>query len=446
MRHHLLRLLLLVMLLLVAVPAVAHADIGSTVVERFWDSALGLWSGRLQSGQPTTVTLLQEAEQIFLGQTDDLTTMAPIRDAYNAMRVVGLLLLGLCTVISLAGITEAGLMGHSADFTDWIRRFCTAAFMTMGGIHFYGLWIRVFNGLLGSFRQYLDTHWTGPSDPSVLYTQLILNLHQTNLLLHIGLAVVALVVLLVLWLLIGGVRFAELAVAVLIAPLVWPLYLLPSMEDIPKTAFRSFLGLNAILLIVVAMTRLAVRMVPGGGVANSMWNFVPAISLLVMTVFLPTMIKRLLGQGHTGAGGLMTAVYALAGLKGIAMAASAGAGGAAAAVKPPAASNVPQAPSGPSAYPVAPVGGRQVSGAHSGGSQTPPMEEVWVTAPRQVQAGAQAAAPGIDAPYVPKAGDEYVIDLGQSTPGSGKFDTVLAIRAFMQGSHARTKPATPDPE
>lgn len=417
----------LLILLATLLPSVAHADVGSNIASRLWDSILSATETRLKTNAPNTVTMLQEAEQIFLGQTEDITVMAPVRDVYKAMRVAGLLLLGLCTVISLSMMTEAGLMGESANLTDWIKRFGIAVFMTMGSIHFYGLWIRVFNALLDGFRGYLDTHWTGPNDPTAIYTQMIGVLDSGNQLLMLIFVAVMLLVLIILWFLIGGVRIAELVIAVIIAPLVWPVYLIPALDDIPKSAFRSFLGLNATLLIIVGMLRLAVRMVAGGGVANSVWNFVPALALLVMTIFLPSMIKRLVGQGNAGVGGLMTAVYALAGLKGISMAASTGAGKAAgAAAAPPSASSIPQAPTGASAYPVAPVApASQAAPAAGGGS----------TAPRQLGSGETAAAtqPALEAPYEPASAEELIIDLGQSDPASNRFDTINAVESWLNG-------------
>jgi hypothetical protein len=196
--------------------------------------------------------------------------------------------------------------------------------------------------------------------------------------------------------------------------------------------------------MVVAMTRLAVRMVPGGGVANSLWNFVPAVSLLVMTVFLPSMIKRLLGQGNTGTGLITTAAYALAGLKGLSLAAGGQGASGAAAVAPPASGAMPKAPSGPSSYPVAPLSSSHVSSGSTARHGAPPIEEVWVTTPSQLQAGAASPAAGIEAPYVPKPGDEYVIDLGQSEPGSDKWDMVLAVEAFDKGRRAAAKPINPE--
>lgn len=417
----------LLMLLAVLAPTPVYADVGDSIVGRFWDSIISTAENRMESKAPATVRVLQEAERIFLGSTEDITTHSAVRDVYAAMRVAGLLLLGLCTVISLSQLTEAGLMGESSNITEWLKRFMVAAFMTMGSIHFYGLWIRIFNAMLAGFRGYLDTHWQGPSDSSALYTQMIGSLDGANTLLILLFAVVTLVVLIILWFLIGGVRMAELAIAVIIAPLVWPVYLIPTLEDIPKAAFRSFLGLNATLLIIVGMLRLAMRMELGGGLANSVWNIVPAIAMLIMTVFLPTMIKRLVGQGNTGSGGLMTAAYMLAGLKGLSMVS--GAGGAAAAAKPPGAAPIPPTPSGPSAYPVAPVG----SSGGGGGHTQPPVEETWITAPRQIHAGMHAANASLEAPFQPAPGQRLDIELGQSKPGSNTWDTVEAITAYMDG-------------
>lgn len=433
----------LVILLATLVPGIAHADVGSNIASRLWDSILSAAETRLKSNAPTTVRLMQEAEKVFLGHTEDITVMTPIREIYKAMRVAGLLLLGLCTVISLSQLTEAGLMGESANLTDWIKRFGVASFMTIGSIHFYGLWIRVFNAMLDGFRGYLDTHWTGPIDPTAIYTQLIGNLNSANTTLILIFALVMLLVLLVLWFLIGGIRMAEMAIAVIIAPLVWPVYLIPALDDIPKTAFRSFLGLNATLLIIVGMLRLAVRMEVGGGIGNTVWNFVPAISLLIMTIFLPSMIKRLVGQGNTGSGGLMTAVYALAGLKGISMATGAAAKGAATA--PPAQTSVPQAPAGPSPYPVATVPSSGSSGSNPGTAPSEPASGHWGTAPRQIHEGMKATWTALEAPYEPASPEEVVIDLGQSDPGSNRFDTVTAVEAWMNGRRRILRGPDPDP-
>ncbi|HWI51278.1 MAG TPA: hypothetical protein VNT01_03975 [Symbiobacteriaceae bacterium] len=419
------RKLLLPLLILLAsfLPTAAHADVGSTLVSRLWDSTISTTQNRLRERQPQTVSLLQDAERFFLQGTRDVTTMVAVREVYKAMRVAGLLLLGLCTVISLSQMAESGLMGESSNLTEWVKRFCVAGFMTMGSIHWYGLWIRIFNALLDGFRGYLDTHWAGRNDPTQIYTDLIQAMGGMNALLILLFAVVFFLVLLILWFLIGGIRVAELAVAVMIAPLVWPLYLLPALEDIPKTAFRSFLGLNATLLIIVGMLRLAVQMEVGAGIGNTVWNFVPSLSMLFLTIFLPSMIKRIFGQGNTGTGFLTTAAYALAGIKGLSLAASKGTDKGP-AVSPPEQSSMPEAPAGPSAYPVAPV--------QSSAGRTS-MDEMWVTAPRQMHAGAMAATPALEAPYDPASGEEVVIDLGESDPGSNRFDTVKAVSAFMNG-------------
>lgn len=440
MLPNLLRRLLLPLLVLLAtcIPTLAHADVGNTVVSRMWDSMISTTQSRLKANQPTMVTLLQDAERFFLQGTRDVTTMPAVREVYAAMRVAGLLLLGLCTVISLSQLTEAGLMGESANIMDWIKRFCVAAFMTMGSIHFYGLWIRVFNAMLDGFRGYLDTHWTGPNDPTVIYTQLIGAMDGVNTFLILIFALVMLLVLLVLWFLIGGIRMAELTIAVIIAPLVWPVYLIPSLDDIPKTAFRGFLGLNATLLIIVAMLRLAVRMDVGPGLGNTVWNFVPSISMLIMAIFLPSIVKRIVGQGNTGSGLLMTAAYALAGLKGLSLVA--GGGGKGGVPSPPATSSAPQAPSGPSSYPVAPL-----PSSGGAGAQTPPTEEFWGRAPRQIHAGAMDARAALEPPFEPAAGEDVVIDMEESKPGSNNFDTVSAVSAWMNGRRRIVPGPDPDP-
>ncbi|HEY3366001.1 MAG TPA: hypothetical protein VGK74_13170 [Symbiobacteriaceae bacterium] len=442
MKYPRLRLLALTALVLgcFLVPVPAHAEVGSTIVGRFWDSFLSTTTNRMQQQTPNTVALLQQAENVFLGQTEDVTTMSAIRDVYKGMRVAGLMLLGLCTVISLAEVTEAGMLGQSSSLTEWVKRFCTATFMTMGSIYFYGLWIRIFNALLAGFRQYLDIHWSGATDSTVLYTQLLQFLKGDNTMLVLLFGAITIIVLFVLWFLIGGVRLAELALAVIIAPLVWPVYLIPSLEDIPKTAFRSFLGLNAVLLIIVAMVRLAVRMVVSGGGAmtDTIWNFVPALSLLMLAIFLPSMVKRIVGQGNTGAGLVSTVGYALAGLKGISMLS----GSAATAARPPSAAAVPQAPSGASAYPLASV---PPSSATTAGSQAPNVpEHVYARAPRQLGAGMQAAgAPALGEPYIPKASD-WVFEMGQSKPGSNQWDIVTSLHAYRDGEESLAKPIKPE--
>ena len=444
------KLLPLLILLAVLVPGVAHADIGANIVSRMWDSMISTTQNRMRDRTPDTVTVLQEAENIFLGRTEDITTMTAVREVYKAMRVAGLLLLGLCTIISLSQMAEAGLMGESSNLTDWIKRFCVAAFMTMGSIHFYGIWIRVFNAMLDGFRGYLNTHWTGPQDPTALLTNLIGFLNGANTLLILIFSVVMIIVLLVLWFLIGGIRVAELAIAVIIAPLVWPVYLIPALDDIPKTAFRSFLGLNATLLIIVGMLRLALHMEVGGGIGNTVWNFVPSIAMLIMAVFLPTMIKRIVGQGNTGSGLLMTAAYALAGIKGLSLMSKPG-GNQGAAVSPPAQAAVPQSPAGPSAYPVAPLSSSGVAGTSASTSQAPPLEEVWVSAARQVYAGARATHPALETPYEPAPGQPITLDLAQSEPGSNKWDTVSFFTAYENGRRRVLDPEKkpqpkPDPE
>lgn len=413
---------LLLFLATLLAPTAAHAD----VVGRLWDSAISTTQNRLKERAPTMVTLLQEAERFFLSGTRDVTQMTAVREVYKAMRVAGLLLLGLCTVISLSQLTEAGLMGESSNITDWIKRFGVAAFMTMGSIHFYSLWIRIFNAMLDGFRGYLDTHWVHRSDPTEIYTRLIGIVDGANTFLVLLFALVLLLVLLILWFLIGGVRVAELALAVIIAPLVWPVYLIPALDDIPKAAFRSFLGLNATLLIIVGMLRLAVQMDVNPGIGNTVWNFVPSISMLILAIFLPTMIKRLTGQGNTGSGGLMTAAYMLAGLKGLSMATQPG--NKQNIASPPAASSVPQAPAGASSYPVAPVPSATEATSRN-------------AAARQIHAGAaQTARPALDAPWIITPENPAVIEMGQSDPNSNSWDQIIAIERFMQGARDARRP------
>ncbi|HYF81259.1 MAG TPA: hypothetical protein VD973_29435 [Symbiobacteriaceae bacterium] len=429
------RLLLPILIFLtVMLPTGAQAAVGGSIVERLWDQAMSTTQNRMQERLPRTVEFFQDAERFFLNGTRDVTNLTAVREVYAAMRVAGLLLLGLCTVISLAQLTEAGLMGESANIIDWIKRFCVAAFMTMGSIHFYGLWIRVFNAMLDAFRVYLDTHWGERSDPTAIYSGLVALMDPGSSLAVLIFSVVLLVVLLILWFLIGGIRVAELAIAVVIAPLVWPVYLIPSLEDIPKTALRSFLGLNATLLIIVAIMRLAVRLDMGGGQFNTVWNFVPSISLLIMSVFLPTIVKRLTGQGNTGRGLLMTAAYALAGLKGLSLMSRQGSGGQGPSSGPPTQSNLPPTPDGPSAYPVAPLSSPPgVSGTAPGASRPPHSADGWGNAPRQFQAGTVVGRQALEAPFEIASAADVIIDMRQSKPGSNQFDTVDAVSAWMDG-------------
>jgi hypothetical protein len=235
------------------------------------------------------------------------------------------------------------------------------------------------------------------------------------------------IIILVLWFVVGGVRKAELMISVIIAPLVWPAYLIHSLEDIPKTAFRSFLGLNATLLIVVGMLRLAMRLAFGAGLIVNVWQLVPALSVLIMTVFLPMIIKRIVGQGHAGTTALVAAAQLVAGLKFLAAGGlGAAAGGAAAA--PPAAGTtggVPAAPTGASAYP-------QVSAPASGGALGAPST-VYRQARIQSALGAGEARRGPAMLDSPLAADNTVIDIAESDPGTGRFDVVRAVEAFEQG-------------
>lgn len=425
MHKRLLLILGCLLALSLVAPAPASADVGSTIVGRFWDSLQKTFRNRLQTQAPETATLLQEAENIFLGSTEDITTHSAVRDIYKGMRLAGLLLLALCTVISLGEVTEAGMLGHSSSLADWFKRFAVAAFMTVGSIHFYGLWIRIFNTLLAGLRDYLDTVWSGPNDSGQIWTLLTGHIGNPNSLLLLLFIFVALGALLILWFLIGGIRMAEMAIAVIIAPLVWPVYLIPSLEDIPRTAFRSFLGLNAVLLIIVAMLRMAIRMFVGGDLSHSIWNAVPALSVLMMTIFLPTIVKRLVGQGNTGAGGLLTVAHTLMGLKGLSLAS--GAAGAA-AVRPPAAAAIPQAQAGASMYPLAPLPN---AGAAAPYSPRPgiPTYESWPSSPAALNPGPTAAAPILDTPWGARPTMGCVIDLAQSEPGSNRWDTVVDIHS-----------------
>jgi len=414
---------LLSLALVVVTPGAALASGGNTIVDRFWDSLVTMMTGRLQSQAPVVGTLLEQAEQIFLGPTDDLTLNPAVQDVFRGMRVAGLFLLAFCTVISIAELAQEGIMGTSGGLVGWFRRFFVATLMTFGGLEFYGLWIRLFNGLLGAFRGYLDQHWTGGGGAAALYTQLVTSTGIGQPLLVALFAVVTLLTLIILWFLVGGVRQAELILSIIIAPIVWPVYLIGSLEDIPKTAFRSFLGLNAILLLTVAMLRAAVRMALGPGMTLNIWSLVPALAMLMMTIFLPATIKRIVGQGHTGVGAMLTAVQLASGLKFLTM----GVGGAGAAAAAPAAASgaVPQAPSGASAYPIASV--PSGASAATGAGET---RQARATVARAVPPG---AAPPVSQLGSPVAASEAVIDMNESMPGTGRFDQIAAINRYQQG-------------
>lgn len=419
---------------LLLLPGQAIAGVGTTIVDRFWDSFVASMAGRLQGQVPTIVTLMQQAEQVFLGQTDDLTLSPVVQDAFRAMRVAGLLLLAFCTVISLAELAESGLTGSGGSMIGWFKRFFVAAFMTFGGLQVYGLWIRLFNALLVVFRSYLDHHWTQSGSPGVVYQQIMgLNQGTNNVLLLTTFAVITLVVLLILWFLVGGVRQAELILSIVIAPVVWPVYLIPSLDDIPKSALRGFVGLNAVLLFTVAMVRVAVRMaIEAGGVVNT-WSLVPSIAMLMMTIFLPTIIKRIVGQGHTGVNAVVTAVQLAAGLRFLTM----GAGGAVAAVSPPATGMVPQVPAASGASAVAPV-------PRTPGEAAPPVYAGVM--PQQLGPGAAASAPMAVEPSAHPS--ELCFDVGESAPGSGRFDKFLAVNRYREGlrNAKRIPPQEQQPE
>jgi len=407
---------------------------GSSIIDRLWDAFMEMITGRMQSSAPTTVTLLQQADKVFLGPTADLTLHPAVQDVFNAMRVAGLILLAFCTVISLAEQAEAGITGNGANLVGWFKRFLVATLMTFGAMHVYGLWVRLFNGLLGLFRGYLDTHWTA-GDLGFFYTAVMKLFAGYNLILVLIFSLLTLVVLFILWFMVGGIRQAELILSLVIAPIVWPLYLIQSVEDIPKTAFRGFLGLNAVLLFTVAMVRLAIRLAIGTDGIIDLWSMVPAIAMLVFAIFLPATIKRIVGQGQSGVGALVTAAQMAAGLKFLTLAGAGG--GAAAAAAAPAAGAVPQAPAGASAYPLAAVPPSGVAG-HEGS----PIYEAAPRAARAFVEGSQAATPaGLPEPL--KA-SQACIDVAESKPGSGKFNTITAIRKFQEGIDQIKRPSEED--
>ncbi|MFZ5818132.1 MAG: hypothetical protein ACOY93_23010, partial [Bacillota bacterium] len=196
-------ILLGLLTLSVVLPAPASADVGSTIVARFWDSLQKTIQNRMETQAPHVAHLLQEAETIFLGSTEDITTFSAVRDVFGGMRIAGMLLLALCTVISLGEVTEAGMLGHSTNLADWFKRFAVATFMTLGSIHFYGLWIRIFNALLAGLRAYLDTHWGGPTSSGQVWMLLTASFGDPNSLLLLFFCLAVFGVLLVLWLLVG---------------------------------------------------------------------------------------------------------------------------------------------------------------------------------------------------------------------------------------------------
>jgi hypothetical protein len=410
-------------------PGVAYADVGSSIVQRFWDSVVTLVNQRVQNQAPTVGTFLEDAERVILGSDDDITMMPAVQDVFNAMRVVGLMLLAFCTVISLVELTESGITGGGGNLVSWFKRFFTATLLTFGGLHFYAIWIRLFNVLLGSFRAYLDAHWTSQSTSQLyIWVAQIFTASTMPLILGPFLALTV-VILLVLWFLVGGVRKAELMLSVMIAPLVWPVYLIPSMDDMPKTAFRGFLGLNATLLIVVGMIRLAVRLAIGAGGVLNIWNVVPALSLLVMAVFLPTIVKRIVGQGHTGVGALMTAVQIASGIKFLSM--GAGAAAAASSVAPPASSPIPQTTPAVSSYPTATAPPAQAGARGALGAGAPTVYQqarIRTTLP----AGATAVAPTLLEAPVPAS--ETTLDLHETAPG--RFDVAEAHLQYTKGRQA----------
>jgi hypothetical protein len=174
------------------------------------------------------------------------------------------------------------------------------------------------------------------------------------------------------------------------------------------------------------MMRIAIRLAvnPIGGV--SIWNLVPSLAMLVMCLFLPATIKRIVGQGQPGVGALVTAVQMAAGMKFLALG---GALGAKAAATPPTAAAAPQAPTGPSAYPLATVPSSGVAGYNgSGGSYG---QQSSAPAARAFLEGTRAAQPvGLPEPW---GADQAVIDIKERVPGSGEFNQVLAVRKFEQG-------------
>lgn len=422
----------LVIFLTATLPSVAFAGVGDGIVQRFWDGVMSTITKRLTSEVPVVTGFLQEAENAVL-KSDDFTSMPAVQDVFKGMRVAGLMLLAFTTVISLVELTESGITGGNFGLMAWFKRFLVSTLLTFGGLQFYGLWIRLFDALLLTFRGYLDTHWTSAGHASVLYELIVqlLSIHAAPFLILPFIALVTITILLLAFL-VGGVRKAEMIIGTIIAPLVWPIYMIPSLDDIPKTAFRSFLGLNATLLIVVAILRMAIRLALGTGAVVNIWQLMTALALLVMTVFVPPIVKRIVGQGHTGMGAVMTAVNLAAGLKFLSL----GVAAAGAAAAPAAGSVAPMAAPGPSAYPLATVSQPHMAPAGGGMAGAGAQSRIRTGLP----SGAGASQLGmLEAPL---RASEVVLDLVETAPGQFGVDQGLGYEriAKLFRDHAANTP------
>ncbi len=410
-----LALVALALVLLVMTPGTAlAADMGSTIFQRFWDSLVQTASGRIKSDAPAMGRTLQEAEKVFFGYTEDVTRHAAVRDVVAGMQYIGLFLLAWCFVLSLSDLTTASLVGGNPNVGSWFWRFFVATFMTFAGTEVYSLIIRLFNFLISNLREFLDKRWT-PASTGNLYAQLVqINAPDLQPLLLVGFAAMFMLVCIVLWFLIGGVRPAELTVFTLLAPLTWPLYMLPGYDDIPKTAFRGFMGVNAVLLLVVGMSRVAIRWVVGGAQAGNYWNWIPAISLLGMCVFLPAVVKRIVGQGHAGLSPLMTAARLALGVK---LLSTVGVIGGGQAVAPPAIGATPATATAPSPHSMAAPPPPPPMPVHAGGvpaTAGQPMPTYYrycdPPVPRLESARVQAAPPALADPTVRPKPHDILID------------------------------------
>lgn len=310
--------LLLAGAVLAAMPAPAGAagpDVGSTIFQRFWDSLVSTWKNRAESQAPVWLTWIEQGEAIFLGDTSDLTQLPAVQDTVSAMRVAGTILLSLFAVLGLAEVTLSHMSGGGYSLANWFWRLLVTTVMTYGTLPATGAILRFGNFLLAEVRQYLDRHWTG--NLAEFYGGFVglLDGGPAQILLVLLFLGVLAIIILGLWFLYGGIRTAELVIHLLLWPLTWPFYLLPSMEDVPKAALRGFVMWTAIPIVVTLMLRTTIRMVMQGDLWGTIWAFIPAICLGAMTIFLPMAARRVFGQGNTGASLVGTALKMAAGLK-----------------------------------------------------------------------------------------------------------------------------------
>lgn len=317
---------------------------------RIWDMIWSAFTYRMTTQGSFIVTYLAKAEKALIDTTTDITQFQSVQLVVHGMMVAGLIVLAYCFVISLSELSTSAMLGGHFTLANWFWRLAVGCTMTFGSLPLYGRMIVTFNYLTETFRNYLDIN---PLTSTTAMYQIVLGLLTGAPLFVVIFVLVYLVFLVVLWFLMGGVRPAELAIYTVLAPITWPLYLIPSMEDIPKTAFRGFLGLQLLQLIVVGMLRLAALWLTETGWTEATLRIVPATGLIIMTVFLPTVIKRIVGQGHTGLGALTTAIRIATAVKGLQLLGAAG--GAAAGMAAPPGATAPAAASGGSPYSLATV-------------------------------------------------------------------------------------------